>query len=880
MKQYREFQKTIFFFLFVSVLAGCGGGRGRDGNVTPTNGGTATIDIGKVEPLNPAKVATDPQTGQQVVNDQILITFKDTVSENAAAAKIASINGEIVGYIKGMNDYQVRIKGNPTIGQLKTLVTQLNSDPDVEAAMLNAVVISDQSLKLEKPPDAGKDPKWFEGFFNRDSWDESDPGGRNWGLEAIYAPSAWDSNDKMSSVKIGIMDVGFELDHEDLHIPASNAQNTSSGGAMEVDDHGTHIAGIIGGESNNNNGVTGIVWKKELFLFKRGTQHDIELLKRSQIFEYKYGIVWLLEKGSTVLNFSLGVNFRKGKFGLPSDSNLEHVKTYIEEPRRYWTAFIQRLINKNYNFLMIQSAGNDGVDAKWNGFLSSIDDHEVKKRIIIVGAIERSGIWDRVMNILSGRSWSTNPYVFVDEWDDSKPYGSNYGDKVDIVAPGKNIYSAVKNNGYALMSGTSMAAPHVTGVAAMVWAINPNLTAEQVKNIVVDTADRPVTYEKGDKIRRYKILNAKAAVERSKSDQATGRIQQPATGILIGKVVDAITSHAIDGAKVSVFKGTNYEIYTASTISTVDGSYELILETGTYRVSVGKGGYFFENVYVTVTEGITTYIATLRSVPSTSSGDGLVSGYITNAFIAEQGIGGLSITFRQGIDAMVGDISETTSTGSNGFYSITLPAGNYTGEITGSGYSTGYFLVVSVGDTTTSNQNGSVTPIIPEGQTRIILTWGSTPYDLDSHLTGPMPESNSRFHVYFDARGSSTLSPYANLDVDDISSYGPETITVYQQFEGIYRYSVRDFSHGLSSSSTALSNSGARAKVYKGNNLVATFDVPSNQEGTLWTVFELSGNTITPINTMSYVSNSRSIQKGSFLTTQSDAELFKSLPQK
>ena len=423
-----------------------------------------------------------------------------------------------------------------------------------------------------------------------------------------------------------------------------------------------------------------------------------------------------------------------------------------------------------------------------------------------------------------------------------------------------------------------MAAPHVTGVAGLVWAANPNLTATQVKEIVVGTADRPITHSDG---LRYKILKAKAAVERAMSESATQPIQPSPTGNLRGQVWDVVNGIPIENAQVSVFKN---DIYYASTVSQSDGTYELILDPGLYTLTIGKDGYIPENVTITVTEGVTIYIATLRSVPSENSGNGTVSGYIANAFTG-QGVSGLAINFRRGIETVAGDITETTISGSNGFYTITLPAGNYTGEITGTGYSTGYFLAVSVGGTTMSNQNGTVTPIIPAGQTRVILTWGSSPSDLDSHLTGPILGNTSRFHVYFGAKGSSTYSPYANLDVDDVSSYGPETITIYQQFDGIYRYSIHDYSNAYSSSSTYLSNSSAQVKVYRGSNLVATFNVPPNQGGTLWTVFEMSGDAITPINTMSYVSSTSSVLSPSLshsysLTPHSDALLMRDLPAK
>ena len=131
-------------------------------------------------------------------------------------------------------------------------------------------------------------------------------------------------------------------------------------------------------------------------------------------------------------------------------------------------------------------------------------------------------------------------------------------------------------------------------------------------------------------------------------------------------------------------------------------------------------------------------------------------------------------------------------------------------------------------------------------------------------MTGPIPNSSQRFHIYygepcypqdsctFDNDGNTV--PGANtdavLDHDDTSSFGPETTTIVRQYSGAYKFFVHDFP-GNDPTSTALSNSGAQVKVYQGNTLVATFNVPTNQAGTVWTVFELNGSTITPINTIS-----------------------------
>jgi hypothetical protein len=101
--------------------------------------------------------------------------------------------------------------------------------------------------------------------------------------------------------------------------------------------------------------------------------------------------------------------------------------------------------------------------------------------------------------------------------------------------------------------------------------------------------------------------------------------------------------------------------------------------------------------------------------------------------------------------------------------------------------------------------------------------------------------------------------------VDNTTGYGPETITIRSFNDGVYTYAVHNFSNQRSSYSTALANSGAQVKLYSGDVLIATYNVPTNKDGTLWTVFTYDSNTqsITTVNTMSYDSSSG----GSLMTT-------------
>ena len=132
---------------------------------------------------------------------------------------------------------------------------------------------------------------------------------------------------------------------------------------------------------------------------------------------------------------------------------------------------------------------------------------------------------------------------------------------------------------------------------------------------------------------------------------------------------------------------------------------------------------------------------------------------------------------------------------------------------------------------------------------RIVLNWGASPNDLDSHLVFEDE------HIYFDRKNGST-SANANLDVDDTDSFGPETITIEKKHVGTtYVYAVHDFINRADTSSIYLAHSNAKVLVYIGQSLVRSYYVPKNAKGNLWTVFRITGegefqdiNTIQGIN--------------------------------
>jgi hypothetical protein len=331
-----------------------------------------------------------------------------------------------------------------------------------------------------------------------------------------------------------------------------------------------------------------------------------------------------------------------------------------------------------------------------------------------------------------------------------------------------------------------------------------------------------------------------------------------ATGTISGTVRDALTQLALQGAKVEVLKGLTV---IASGYTDASGAYTIEVPVGEgYDVEISKMGYLTELYHdITIDVASAFNLETVLQIDEGHSGAGNASGTIVNA-LDGSGVGGLTVRIRKGLNNTTGTVVATTTTSTTapkGFYSFSgLQAGNYTAEASGTNYNTTHFTIICIGGLTTPDQDATITPWLEPGETRIILTWGESPRDLDSHLFGPLPDA-TQFHLYYPYAETNLGSPwpeYVKLDLDDVTSYGPETTTIYNQVSGVYTFLVHDYTNRSQTYSYALSNSNAQVRVYRGSNLVATFYVPTNEEGTLWTVFEMSGDDIIPRNTMSYSS--------------------------
>lgn len=161
-----------------------------------------------------------------------------------------------------------------------------------------------------------------------------------------------------------------------------------------------------------------------------------------------------------------------------------------------------------------------------------------------------------------------------------------------------------------------------------------------------------------------------------------------------------------------------------------------------------------------------------------------------------------------------------------------VTATQHTLEVTASQY---FFVEkpISVEPGENVTQHFALSPPLEEGDLRIVLTWGETPTDLDSHLH--LQAGEESYLINYNEKGAKELLPFAILDVDDLDSFGPETITIQELVDGTYIYAV----HNYSGDDTFL-NADIRVEVYNDTEMVVEFTPTGEQNGRWWHVFDMN----------------------------------------
>ena len=327
--------------------------------------------------------------------------------------------------------------------------------------------------------------------------------------------------------------------------------------------------------------------------------------------------------------------------------------------------------------------------------------------------------------------------------------------------------------------------------------------------------------------------------------------------ILEGKVsayTDNLSSGALEGALVELYTASNSAAPVGTQRTDGDGRFSFNVAEGSYRIVVSADGYRTLTSSQQVGPNEIKYTEHMLLMDDRQTGTGTAGGTVSNA-LNGRGVSGAQIRLRTNWNNTTGAYVDgfETVTNSSGRYTVTdVPVGYYTVEASLDGYVTGYTNIIVLSENAKTDFDFTITPELADDEIRIVLTWGASPSDLDSHLIGRTPD-NGTFNVYY----SNKVYRYngvemANLDVDDTSSYGPETITILGDIYGVYTYAVHNFSNRSSTNSTALSYSGAVVRVFIGSYQVAEYHVPTDQVGTYWTVFQIDGaGNIMPVNTLS-----------------------------
>lgn len=275
--------------------------------------------------------------------------------------------------------------------------------------------------------------------------------GSLWGLNNsanpnidINACQAWTLS-QGNGVNVAILDQGIHKTHNDLAANISPLSYDTQGGGGSVfisgNNHGTHVAGTVGAVKDNNLQVVGVAPKSKLI----SVSHSLGLVPNISS-QLAAGINWAVTNGADVINNSWG-----------DQGGMYYAQLYS-------LALENAIINAMANgragkgTLMVFAAGNYGSGGPVMDYPGNFNDN-----ILTVGSITSTG---------------------------SRSSFSGYGPKLDVVAPGSNILSTMPNNGTGSMNGTSMAAPHVTGLVALILSVNPCLTGQQVRDIIESTSQK------------------------------------------------------------------------------------------------------------------------------------------------------------------------------------------------------------------------------------------------------------------------------------------------------------------------------------------------------------------------------------------------------
>ena len=494
-------------------------------------------------------------------SDRVIVKLKPGANSN----EISNLQAQIgVTKVSTASQLGIDIWQIPS-GTVEKTISAYKNDPRFEYIEPDYIITLED---VEKPSSATESSE----KITPQATTPNDPGySQLWGLNNtgqdggtpdadIDAPEAWDIQKGDQNLVIGVIDSGVDYNHPDLvgniwtnpgEIAGDGIDNDSNGyiddvrgwdfayndnNPMDVDGHGTHVAGTIAGKGNNGVGVTGVAWNAKIMPLK-----FIDDSGSGYLSDAILAINYATAKGVKLTNNSWGG-------GGYSQALYDAINTAGQQ-----------------GALFIAAAGNDGTN---NDIYPDYPASYNLANIISVASTTRT---------------------------DGLSSFSNYGaTTVDLGAPGSDIYSTLPNSSYGTLSGTSMASPHVTGAAALLWSQNPTWTAQQIKNRLMSTGDS-ISALNGKTVsgKRLNINNALSNLPSVTVNVSPATVQEDGAGNLTysfsrsGSLTSPITANfGVAGTANAAAVGSDPADYTVLTNSAV--TFSPSTKTGTITFAAGS----------------------------------------------------------------------------------------------------------------------------------------------------------------------------------------------------------------------------------------------------------------------------------------------------
>lgn len=366
--------------------------------------------------------------GIEYAPDQVLVKFKPALTTQAVKTTLAAYEAKMMKRIPQIDVYQLQI---PKGTNVEEMLYVLRQNPDIEYAAPNYkayIAVTPNDLLFQYQYSLyNKGQRIAPGDIPG-----APIGKQNADIKAI---SAWGETQGDEDIVIAVLDTGIDFNHMDIKNKIhSSGYDFVNDDSDPTDDHwhGTFVSGIAGAETDNSEGIAGVSWNCKILPVKVMDEEGSGYY--SWIIE---GIIWAVDNGASVINLSLG--------GDVADQSLENAVKY---------AFDSGVV-------IVASAGNDSgsvlYPAAYNAYCLA---------------------------------------VAASDYDDLSVGWSNFGPEVDVAAPGDWIVSLYPEYltptgflPYVWASGTSAAAPHVAGLAALIKSIKPWLTSSEIMNVIRFSAD-------------------------------------------------------------------------------------------------------------------------------------------------------------------------------------------------------------------------------------------------------------------------------------------------------------------------------------------------------------------------------------------------------